>query len=280
MPDDAPPRTAGSTLRGWLSDILYPTLLQGPLEPLVTRLGGRSTIDHPVFGRATGLPAMATLLGQAKEWLDARRASYAPLALVVGTDRDVAEGTLTLTLPPRPEEPEGTPGGELRLPVAVVAERRRSREVELRVYHATRPLGVEPAARDLSLRGQDGPTAPILVVDHLEALRKGDAEAVLACFESDGVVRDARGVEHRHQDGGIREYYAARYGVGLADAGEKAGADLVARGYADDGRACGIELTGTKVRGEPRAPHAMLAVYERGKSGLFHALRLYEELVG
>jgi hypothetical protein len=276
MPDDPPPARspedpARAGLRGWLSDILFPTLIEGQVEPLVTRLGGRSTVDHPLFGRASGLPPLQTLLVQAKDWLAARRASYVPVALVIGTDRDVAEGTLTLAL---------DEGPAWMLPVAVVAERRRSREVELRIYHATSAKGLEradqaePPVRDLVLRGQDGPSAPPLVVDHLAALRKGDAAAVLACFESDAFVRDALGVEHRHEGGGIRDYYAARYGVGVK--GETAGADLVAGGYADDGRACAIELTRRVLRGEPCAPHAMLAVYERGKSGLFHALRLYE----
>jgi hypothetical protein len=287
MSDDTPQRQGGSSLRGWLSDVFFPTLIAGPLEPLVTRLGGRSTVDHPLFGRASGLPPVETLLVQAREWLLARQASYSPVALVVGSDRDVAEGTLTLTLPRATPETEGATaatatsaeGGAampaVHLPVAVVAERRRSREVELRVYHATSPFGASARPRELSLRPQDGPVAPVLVASHLEALRKGDAEGVLACFESDGMVRDALATVHRHEDGGIREYYAGRYGVGLADDG--AGVELVARGYADDGRACAIELTCTAMRGEPRPPHAMLAVYERGKSGLFHALRLYEE---
>jgi len=243
MGDEPSVRSEASGLRGWLSDLLFTTLVHGPLAPLVLRLGGRSTIDHPVHGRASGMPDVETLLVTAIGWLADRKAVYERRALVVGTDRDVAEGTLVLA---------GAGGeGELRLPVAVVAERRKLREVELRVYHATRMLGS----------------------DHLQALRAGDAKGVLACFESNGVVHDAAGREHSSSDGSLVGYFAERFGVGE----EGGGADFVHGGYADDGRACAVELTLTSVRGKAVAPYPALAVFERGDSGLFRALRLYED---
>jgi hypothetical protein len=265
MTDDAPPRVAGTTLRGFLSELLFPALLDGRVEPLVSRLGSRSTVDDPLFGRASGLPRLQTLLGQMREWLVARQAHYAPTGLVIGTDRDVAEGTLTL-------QEEGAP--ELVLPVAIVAERRRSREVQLRVHHAGEPA--RSASRDVADTPQAGPTGepprpPGLVLDHLEALRRGDVDGVLACFESDGFVRDALGREHPRSDSRLKDYWARRFGLGE----EGAGADVRALGYADDGRACAIELGLADRKGQSQRP--VLAVYERGTSALFHALRLYEQ---
>jgi hypothetical protein len=266
MGDEPSVRSEASGLRGWLSDLLFTTLVHGPLAPLVLRLGGRSTIDHPVHGRASGMPDVETLLVTAIGWLADRKAVYERRALVVGTDRDVAEGTLVLA---------GAGGeGELRLPVAVVAERRKLREVELRVYHATRMLGSEPTkARERLVEKHKGPGAPLLVLDHLQALRAGDAKGVLACFESNGVVHDAAGREHSSSDGSLVGYFAERFGVGE----EGGGADFVHGGYADDGRACAVELTLTSVRGKAVAPYPALAVFERGDSGLFRALRLYED---
>jgi hypothetical protein len=268
MTDDAPPRVAGTALRGWLSDLLFPALIDGKIEPLVSRLGGRSTVDDPLFGRATGLPGLETRLGQMRDWLVARHARYAPIGLVVGTDRDVAEGTLTLG------GEEGA--GEFVLPVAVVAERRRSREVELRVYHAgdtLKPPGepVRTTPRDVTATPHTGPNAPVLVIDHLEALRRGDVEGVLACFESDGFVRDALGGQHPRTEGRLADYCTHRFGFGQ----EEGGADVRALGYADDGRACAIELGLADRKGQSQRP--ALAVFERGKSALFHALRLYEQ---
>jgi hypothetical protein len=254
-----------SGLRGWLSEVYFPSLLDGALAALAARLGGRATVDDPLFGRVAGLPDLESHLARAARWLGERRAQYAHGALVVGTDRDVAEGTLTLAIETR----------TVLLPVAVVSERRKSREVELRLYYATGTLRTDPVIQ----RGQlvpldDELSLPRMVADHVAALRKGDIDALLACFESEGLVRDARGLEHRKAGGGLRVFYEQRYAVGR-DGG---GAYRIGGGSADDGRCCAVEFTLTHARGEPISPRPGLAVYEIGDSGLLRSLRLYEEL--
>jgi hypothetical protein len=47
---------------------------------------------------------------------------------------------------------------------------------------------------------------------------------------------------------------------------------------ADDGRTCALEYTVVRVHGKPVPPQAGLAVYERGESGLLHAVRVYEDV--
>src|SRR5215472_14194684 len=128
-------RPPPSGLRGWLSDVYFPAIVGGELDPLALRLGPRATLDDPLFGRSTGMAEIKAHLQKASGWFREHEASYERLGLVVGVDRDVAEGTLSIRIE----------GRSLLLPVAVVAERRRSREVELRLYHATR--NVQPDTR-------------------------------------------------------------------------------------------------------------------------------------
>src|SRR5690606_17233137 len=97
--------------------------------------------------------------------------------------RDVSEGVLSL-----PKSGE--------LPIVVVAERRRLREIELRVYYATgkapRPPAVDARA-DLAV--------PQIVAHVLEALRKGAVERVLAAFEDSSRFLDPSGRAFGKRDG-------------------------------------------------------------------------------
>src|SRR5438477_489755 len=69
-PDRGPP----SALRGWLSDVYIPALLDSSdrdksLEALANRLGAKASLDDPLHGRATGLPAIRALIGASAKWM-------------------------------------------------------------------------------------------------------------------------------------------------------------------------------------------------------------------
>ena len=59
---------------------------------------------------------------------------------------------------------------------------------------------------------------------------------------------------------------------------DKAGIEVLKGARADDGRTCALEYTVVRVHGKPVPPQAGLAVYERGESGLLHAVRVYEDV--
>jgi hypothetical protein len=54
----APDRGGASGLRGWLSDLYFSSLASGQVEQLMRRLGDRATVDDPIFGRTSGMPAL------------------------------------------------------------------------------------------------------------------------------------------------------------------------------------------------------------------------------
>ena len=254
-------RGAPSNVRGWLSEVYLPALVSSQAPHLMRRLGGRATVDDPFFGRSQGAPALPSYLERAAAWLTHRQASCDTLAFTTGSDRDVTEGTLGLTVE----------GKRVSLPVAVVAERRAEREVEIRVYCSTKAVfGVHKGRAPLVPEDRELAVPPP-VAAHLQALDRGDLDAVVASFEDRGTLRDPAGSVHAKDSGGgaLRVFYEKLFSsVG------RPGVDLIMGARADDGRTCALEFT-SDPGSERGGPQPGLAVYERGESGLLRAARLY-----
>jgi hypothetical protein len=267
---DGPDRDAPSGLRGWLSDVYFPALVSSQADQLVRRLGERATVDDPIFGRTTGMPALARYLEEIAAWLGKHEGDFEKVAFVTGSDRDVTEGTLSLTFE----------GRAVKVPVAIVAERRPGREVELRLYYSTKPIKGTRAVRSPLLPQDDEVAVPQQVATQLDALARGDLAGVLASFENGAILRDAAGRNHvkESDDGGaLRAYYEAQ----CPSNGPKtkgAGVEVLKGARADDGRICALEYTVVRVRGKNVPPQAGLAVYERGDTGLLRAVRVYEDV--
>lgn len=264
--EEAPDRGAPSSLRGWLSDVYLTALVAAQPEQLVRRLGDRATVDDPIFGRTGGMPALARYLDEVAAWLSKREGAFEKIAFTMGSDRDVTEGTLSLTFE----------GRRVSVPVAVVAERRREREVELRLYYSTKPIKGTHAVRSPLLPQDDEVAVPPPVTAHLQALAKGDVQGIIESFENGGTLRDAEGATHVKEDGGgLRTHYERLFAQA---AGSGGGFELLKGARADDGRTCALEYTVVRVRGKNVPPQAGLAVYERGESGLLRAVRVYEDV--
>jgi hypothetical protein len=264
-PDRGPP----STLRGWLSDVYLPALLDvsmrdRAIESLAGRLGAKAVIDDPLHGRAVGLPAINEHLKKTAEWLSAHSASYERVAFTTGIDRDVTEGILSLEFESKTVD----------LPVAVVAERRRSREVELRVYHAVQTILQGKRARAQLVAPVSDLVLPPPLAVFLDALARGDTKAAAAAFESDGSIRDARGLQHGRKDGELEGFVD-----GLVAGGAFGGGlELSPGGLADDGRTCALEYALVRARGRDVDAQAGLMMFERGDTGLLRTVRVYGEL--
>lgn len=256
------------SLRGWLSDVYVPALLdkanlKESHEQLARRLGPRAGVDDPLFGRAAGLAEIETQIGKLSEWLLERGAIYERQHFTTGVDRDVTEGVIALSLEQKTVE----------LPVAVVAEKRRSREVELRLYFSTMSIRGSFVARPQLVPPVPDLPIPPAVANFLEAQRQGSVEGLLGAFDNDGTLRDARGLQHGKGSGALREYFDK-----LLAGGAFGGAELSLGGAADDGRTSALEYTLLKHNGRDVTPQAGLALFERGDSGLLRAVRLYDDV--
>jgi hypothetical protein len=275
---EGPDRDAPSGLRGWLSEVYMLALVSAQADQLVRRLGDRATVDDPIFGRTTGMPALARYLDEVAAWLSKHDGAFDKVAFVTGSDRDVTEGTLSLTFE----------GRRVRVPLAVVAERRPEREVEMRLYYSTKPIKGTRAVRSPLLPKDDEVAVPVQVAAQLDALSRADVDAVLASFEDGARLRDAAGETHvKSTEGGpLRAYYEKLCAVvhagndGGKASGRGAGIEVLKGARADDGRICALEYTVVRVRGKNVPPQAGLAVYERGETGLLRAVRIYEDIDG
>jgi len=263
MMDDDGERLA-SNLRGRLAEVYFPALIGDGAEALAKRLGDRAAIYHPLFGQATGMAAIERSLARFAVWLNEHSASFVRGRVIVGVDRDVVEGVVSLRHQER----------NIDLPVAIVAERYRAREIDVKVHHATRPFGRWQAPRPTRRTTEREHVVAADVAEHLAALRLGDVDAVVKSFESDGVVHDGAGHLHDRASGALKTHY-----VKLLQ-NEKGANDWVpiVTGVADDGRACSVEYELNKVRGEEMAPKEGVMLFERGDSGLIRSVRIFDEV--
>ena len=223
-------------------------------------------MDDPIFGRTQGGPALAAYLDQSAAWLTQRAGAFESFAFTTGSDRDVTEGALALTVD----------GKRLSVPVAVVAERRPEREVEIRLYYSTKPILGANTPRTPLVPRDDELAVPPPVSLYLAALARGDVDAAVASFENGAMLRDPSGGEHLREGAGgaLRAFYEGLFSAGAA--GEPA-IEVLKGARADDGRTCALEYTVARMHGKVIAPQPGLAVFERGESGLLRAARLYHD---
>ena len=251
MTDDG--RSPPSALKGRLADVYVPALVSGAVDALSRRLGNRATIDDPLYGRASSLPSIEPLLSRVAAYFAEGNATYEHISSTTGVDRDAAEGRIVMTV-----------AGKARaMPIAIVAERRRLREIELRVYYSP-----ESAADGRKARGplaSMGPELPIsdLVESVLAGLRQGAVEQALAGFEEGSRVIDPAGRAHGKTEGAMAAFFS-----------ELGAPDVEVGGSADDGRTVCVEANLTHSR---RETVPSLLSFERGESGLIRELRVYWE---
>lgn len=248
MTDDA--RPPPSTLKGRLADVYVPALVDGALEALSRRLGNRATIDDPAHGRASSVASLEALVARASETFRGRGARYRHVYSTTGISLDAAEGVLSLR--------DGTAPREL--PICVIAQRRRLREIELRIYYAAHDS--TPHAPRGPIMGTDFTTPiPPALAPTVDALRGGDVEKVIAGFEEQGGIVDAHGRKHLKTDGNMASFLA------------QLGAMMVlVSGSADDGRTCCLEAM---IAHGGRDPAPAVLSLERGDTGLVRELRVY-----
>lgn len=249
-------RGAPSSLRGWLSEVYFPAILAGELEPLMLRLGPRATLDEPMFGKSSGLEGLTEHLGQIGKRLVETNASYDRYAFVTGIDRDMTEGTLSYD----------RDNLRLALPVAVVAERRKSREVELRVYCRAREL-----PRSAPRNSPFIPPLPAVLPDNvrhlIDCFSAGDAGGAAQLFDPISFTREPTARQREGRDA-IEAGFRSLIGTGV---------ELYPTGTADDGRHCLVEGAIMRIGSAPIRPTHSLFVIERSDQGLFRSLRIYDD---
>lgn len=221
-----------SSMRGRLSDVILGAICGGEAEAVVRRLGDRAVLDEPVFGASRGDAAVRAHVAKLVDWMSERAARFEKSHSLIGTASDAAEGTLFF----------GPQGARQSSPAAVIVERKKEREVEVRMHFVpmlSKSIGPTVPTETMELTG--------LVADAIAALSGRPHEP---CFEERVRVCDGRGKD-----------------MSLP---ERKPVELVPVSVADDTRLAAVEVRS--------AGRGGLVVLERGESGLVRFVRIYGEI--
>jgi hypothetical protein len=239
-----------------------PALLDGRTDDLLALFAADPSIHDPLAGRVAGREAVANFIEERWAWLAEREARLEPFRTTHTPARTVVEWVLHLH-----HEGQAVP-----LPVGVVGVHEGGAGLEaVRVYHSLWPLIGEHKVRPAFLPPDESIDLHDTVARYQRALKAGDVESIVATFEPDGYFREPAGGEHVYRGTEkLHEFMAmilAPGGIGLEHCTAT-----------DDGVVCAIEFNAVSFGDEPLVPQAGLAVYERGKSGLLHAARIYDDV--
>jgi hypothetical protein len=239
-------------------------LLTGEVDALVESFAGVPELHHPVRGRIRGERAFRGFVDEMTAWLAARNAEVEAVNILLTDPRGVEEVVLHL---------DGE-DGRVRLPVAFAvdhAEGEDERLLELRMYFSSWPVTGRHAHRPPLLQPDPGLQVPDIVGEYQRALASGDAEAIVAAFEPDGLMREPAGEPFVHRG---TEELRALYVRFFSNGG---GIGLEHCTVIDDGRACALEYNVVAWGRTELSPEAGIAVYVRGDGGKLTAARVYDD---
>jgi SnoaL-like domain len=228
-------------------------------DELLASFAARPLIDDPRHGRVEGEEAFRAYVAAMREWLADER-GIEPIGITSTEERIVEEVSVKL------------PGEHPELPVATATELAADGRIEaIRVYHSLWPLTGGHEIRSPLL--EEDPTISLRgsPADYQRGLAAGDARAVVASFEPDGMVREPAGGPFTYRG----EAHHAIYDAMFANQG---GIPLRFCTVTDDGTRCAIEYNCVRWGKDEIPAQAGLAVYERGPSGRLAAARIYDDV--
>ena len=237
-------------------------LVAGRSEDLLHLFPDEPVIDDPIKGHIVGREAAVHFVETYSGWLREREARVELQRITRGADRTVAELLLHLVL-------RGEP---VALPVAVAGDHAGLGSLQaVRIYHSMWPLTGSHRIRPPLLRMDRDLELPDVIERYQRALAAGSLNQILEVFEPDGYAREPSGGEYVHRgEEGLREFYGALFAVG--------GVGLEHCSATDDGVCCAVEYNVMQWGSTALAPQAGIAVYERGRSGLLAAARIYDDV--
>jgi hypothetical protein len=237
-----------------------PLLIDGDLEGLLDLFGNAPRINDPRLGWVEG-ERFEPFVAAAFDGLAERRARVEHLTTTSTALGAVEECVLSLV----------RRGETVRLPVAIAAVIASDVLTSIHIYHSMRPLMGAHAIRPPILPARPGLKLPDVIERYHERLAVGDAPGVLEQFDARGLLREPTGERDLHQG----KEALLRFFGGLFESG----AISVERcSVTDDGTSCALEYNLTGWGGVLLPHQAGIAVYERTRTGLLGAVRLYDDV--
>jgi hypothetical protein len=263
VPELSAGQALADTLQQHLASRLpfYDGILRLDARTLEPSFGGLPLVDDPRHGRVEGPEAFAAYVEAIRAWLgDETTGVIEPVRVTHAPLRAVEEVSI------------GLAGDHPELPVAIVSDLAPDGCINaIRVYHSMWPLTGGHEVRPPLLQPDPWIELHGAPADYQRALAAGDADAVVAAFESDAEVREPAGGPYRYAGDAHRRIYDLQFANG-------GGIPLRFCTVTDDGVACAIEYVCDQWGRDAIPPQAGVAVYERGPSGLLHAARIYDDV--
>ncbi len=234
---------------------LYPRVIDGDLGVLGV-FAAKATVDTPLGGKQQPMEFFA----ESHAWLERHSARAEEIHTVVTPDRVVHELLLHVDVN----------GGEVELPVVVVADVEDDEIRDLRVYHSTWPLSGGHAVRPPLMQYDLTQRPPEPVGSYHDALAAGDAAAADAVFEPEGTVREPAGSAYAHTGAERTAWYEALLSDGNVV--------LHLGTITDDGETVVYEYEVDRWGSTPMPPQSGAAAYQRGPSGRLVEARIYDDV--
>jgi hypothetical protein len=235
----------------------------GETDALIASFAGEPELHHPVRGRVKGRHAFERYVSATNAWISEGNATIRNVNTITTPRHAVGEVVVTL------DDGEGG----IELPMALASDRDEATSLmnELRLYYSSWPLTGHHVVRPPVLQPNPHSHEPDVVGDYQRALAAGDAEAVLAAFEPDAVLREPAGGAYVHRG---RDELAGLFELFFSNGG---GIPLEHCLVTDDGRACALEYNVVRWGRTELPPQAGIAVYVRGDSGKLACARIYDD---
>jgi len=237
-----------------------PLLIEGDLQGLFDLFGDAPRVNDPRLGWIEG-ERFEPFVAASHEGLSERQARVEHLATTFTSRGAVEECVLSLVRRDR----------TVRLPVAIAAVISSDILAAVHVYHSMWPLMGAHAIRSPILPELASLVLPDVVQRYEEGLTRGDVSRLLQQFETDGVVREPTGEQHVYRGmAELRHFFGKLLATG--------GIFRERCSLTDDGRCCALEYNVTAWDGVLLPHQAGIAVYERARTGLLAATRIYDDV--
>ncbi|MFI5611915.1 nuclear transport factor 2 family protein [Amycolatopsis sp. NPDC051903] len=229
----------------------FTALNAGDAQALETAWPGEVVVYDPRAGVVRSRRELRKFVHSNQEWQARRHARIKTVASTRSGERAVVELVAYLD--------DADPW-----PVTVVAEASGDESVVFRTYCSQRPLDGRHHLRPAILDTRAG--LPADVGRYQAALATGDTEALVRGFAPDGYVQEPDGAKHTGA-AELREFYT---GIGAVR--------LEPCAITDGGDRCALEYTCDRFGGHDVAAQAGICVFDRTGSGLFSAVRVYDDV--
>ena len=220
----------------------------------------RVSVDDPIAGSLQGSRRVGRFIDQSKAWLEEHAARVVRRSVTTSPIRTVADFNVTIT----------DRGRSAVVPLALVVEPAPT-ETRLRVYFSLWALTGDRIVRSPILAPDPAAHPGGIPGRYLRALRDGDAEACVACYEDDGCLQGAGGPAFARCG---RATLALEYPQHLARGGIVLEPCTLT---ANDDRAA-VEFNIVRWDDVDLPPQAGLSLYQLGPTGRILSKRVYDDV--